>query len=53
MPVSPLAKENGAAPQNGSNKKHKNFEAEDNDESDMAKDEDSDENNPPEPVNIG
>ena len=53
MPVSPLAKENGAAPQNGSNKKHKNFEAEDNDESDMAKDEDSDENNPAEPVNIG
>ena len=51
MPVSPLAKENGnkkAAVNSGVNSK--SFDDDADAESDMTKDEDSDENNPGEPV---
>lgn len=53
LPVSPLAKENGNSKRNPLLGKSFEIASEDNEnESDQAKDEDSDENNPAEPVSF-
>ena len=55
LPVSPLAKENGNKNKLVQNHllQNRNFEQDDNEESDITKDDDSDENNPAEPVSFG